>query len=365
MTPEQQRDLFGTIVEFFYPPYVLLPLWPFLWMPFEAVRWLAGALLALSVVASALLWWHLSGGSRRRWPMLAVGAGALHFYPTLDLISLQQLTGLVLLYLTSAVVLAARGHHAWAGVLLALAMIKPQAAALPVVWLSLWALSRRERWNLVLGFMVAMAGQLALAEVLVPGWVGEFATATGRYQAYNRSGYWLPALITGDSVLAGTLLIVLPVAVALIWLWWHHRLAPLTGQAGLGTSAATMAAVFVLLPDISFYNKTFLLLPLVTLAARVKATQMWQRLLWRVTWGLILLPYPAMAAGAVIVWHQYLAARPASTGLRATLSLIGHVQEGTYGVMPLVVTVALLAYMFHRRQDELPSAQSSAPRIGD
>jgi hypothetical protein len=350
MAPEQERDLFGTIVEFFYPPYVLLPLLPFLWLPFEPVRWLAGALLATCVVTSSLLWWHLSGGSQRGMALLAVGGGALLCYPTLDLISLQQLTGLVLLYLTGAIVLASRGHHGWAGVLLALAMIKPQAAALPAAWLLLWALSRRERWRLLAAFLTAMGVQLAFAEALVPGWLGAFLAASARYQRYNEIGYWLPAFVTGGEVPAGALLVGLPVVIALGCLWWRNRHEALTAPAVLGTSASTMAAVFVLMPDIITYNKTFLLLALSTLAAWGKGRARWQRVVWTTVWGLVLLPYPAVALSAWYLLYRHLASEAYATRASSSLASLSGAYGGVPAVLlilsPLVVTGAMLVFTF-------------------
>src|SRR5206468_5646479 len=120
--------------------------------------------------------------------------------------------GLVLAYLVGGYALAARRQYLWAGVLLALAMIKPQGAAVPVAAMLYWALWRRDRWPLLGAFGATMAAQLALAERLRSGWIPEFAAATARYQRFNTISLWLPGQIFG-SVVVGAMLIAGPLAV--------------------------------------------------------------------------------------------------------------------------------------------------------
>src|SRR5581483_4114677 len=109
------------VAAFGYPPYVVVALAPLLWLPFEVVRWLAIVALAICVAGAAILWRRLvQPGDPPSKPAIA-GVTALLFFPSLDLLWLQQLTGLVIICLAGAVWLAARRHLCWSGVLLALA----------------------------------------------------------------------------------------------------------------------------------------------------------------------------------------------------------------------------------------------------
>src|SRR5436190_5334927 len=257
MSPEEEMALFRNICEFFYPPYVVLPLLPLLWLPFEAARWIGTVAMAAAVMSSVWAWLGLIG-VRSRLGRATAALAALLFYPSLDLILLQQLTGLVLVYLVGAYVLLARRRYVLAGVLLALALIKPQGAAIPVAAMLFWALWRRDRWPLLGAFGATVAAQLALAEYLLPGWIPEFAAATARYQRFNTISLWLPGQILG-SVVVGAMLIAGPLAVLVALLWWRHRLDDAALPILVRVMALTFAASVVLMPDISFYNKTFLL----------------------------------------------------------------------------------------------------------
>jgi hypothetical protein len=351
MAPEDEREHFGTIVEFFYPPYVVLPLLPLLWLPFEVARWLTTALLGLAVAGSALLWWRICGGSRRPAALALVAGGSLLFYPSIDLITLQQLTGLVLLEVVAAFALAARGRFIPAGALLALAMIKPQNALLPAAGLLFWSLWRPERRSLPLAFGAVMAAQLLLAQVLVPRWIGEFIAAGERYGEFNRIGYWLPGFLLGSTPL-GVALIAAPVALLLCWHWWRCRRAPLTAPATLLTAAATFGAVVVLLPDISFYNKVFLLPPLLTLATMRPQPSLLGRAALQVVDFYVLAPALAMAIAGCVRW--YIASTGASglsdvAGSEPGAELVGgivHLFQIVTNLLPLVVVPTTIAVAF-------------------
>ncbi len=328
-TREWERDTFRNICEFFYPPFVLLPLVPLLWLPFEVVRWLATAAIAGPIGAGVLLWLRHAGITLSRPRAAGVAALAVVFYPSLDAILLQQLTGLVFLYVIAAVFLAGRNRHAAAGALLALAMIKPQSALIPAACLLFWALWQRDRRPMLLSFAAVMAAQLALAEWLVPGWIFEFIAANARYREYNTIGFWLPGQLLGSDPL-GAVLIAAPLVALLAWGWWRVRALPLSAAPAVRVVALTFVAGVILMPDISYYNKIFLLPAVAFVVRHAEVTGVSARLgrrLLLLALGVPVLLFPLATA------VSRLATEPASPAAEA----LGTAAEAWFLLLPIIV----------------------------
>ena len=363
MAPEEEMHLFRNVAEFFYPPYVALQLLPLLWLPFELVRWLATALLALAVVASAWTWARVVG-VRSHPGLIAAAAGALLFFPTLDLLILQQLTGVVLLELVGAYALIARGRLTFGGLLLGLSLVKPQSAVIPVAALLFWALWRRERWGIIAGLGVTCGVQLAFSWLLVPGWVGEFVSATLRYQRYNVVGFWLPGQLLGSNAL-GAALIAAPLALVLGWQWWRARGLQASSAPMIRLMALTFAASLLLMPDISYYNKVFLIPLLVTILAERRTETPLGRLAWRLTVAFGITPIALVTVAASVGWIGLMLALPLASAL---LTIAGVTIQTMAIFAPLVVVLAALpsCLMARDTQCATPKAQQparqSAPR---
>lgn len=333
-----EMGLLGTTLEFFYPPYVVVPLLPLLWFPFEVVRWQAVGLLGAAVVASAWLWADGLGVAQTRAGRGAVALFALTFYPTLDVLWLQQLTGLLLLYLVSAYVTAARQRYGWAGILLALAMIKPQAAAVPAAGLLFWSVWRRERWGLPAGFILTMTAQLGFSEYLLPGWMAQFQQAAARYREFNSMGFWLPGLLLRSDV-AGAILVAGPLLALLAWVWWRARAAAAGSPAVLRAAALGFGVGVVVMPDIVFYNKTLLLVPLLTLFAAGWGHGALRRA--TACFAALAVAAPVVVMG-VIEWMRWLA-----LGLGWTPALFD-VSQSLYKGLPLFVLPAMVTVCIER-----------------
>ncbi len=253
------------VAAFGYPPYVVVALAPLLWLPFEVVRWLSIVALAACVAGAAILWRKLVRPGDPPSRLAVAGVAALLFFPSLDLLWLQQLTGLVIVCLAGAVWLAARRHLCWSGVLLALAMLKPQLAALPAAGLLFWACCDRRRWALLLSSAAAMAGQLALCQWLLPSWWSEFWQANARYRAFNQSMLWLPQTLGGSR--AGALAISLALLALVAAAWWSARHEAATSPRLAGAAAMSFAVAVALVPDVSFYNRALLVAPVLSVQA--------------------------------------------------------------------------------------------------
>ncbi len=171
---------------FAYPAYVTFLLLPTLHMPFEVVRvgftWLLVALTAISVVLwfQALRWapgWQAIAAT----VLLSVGS-----FAGLQGVKLQQLSLVVAALIAACAALLAGGQLFAAGIVLALATIKPQLVFLLVGFLLFWTLSEwKRRRSFFWGFGLTFSALCVGAQWLLPGWAGEFLRAMRRYQQYT------------------------------------------------------------------------------------------------------------------------------------------------------------------------------------
>ncbi len=251
---------------FAYPVYVAFLLAPTVKVPFatvqEVFRWLLAGLTALSVV----LWLR---GVRWR-PSWARGAImillTLATFPAVQGIRLQQLSLLVAALMAGCVYFLGASKQIVAGILLALATIKPQLALPLAAWLVFWSLSRlQSRWKLAVSFAIALVALMVGAEILLPGWIREFCAAVSAYRSYTQAGSVLDQLAgpTAGAVLA--LVVVIAVAAAS----WRARTNPADTEDDLfsWTTSLVLAATVVVVPSTAPYNQ-LLLLPGAFLIAR-------------------------------------------------------------------------------------------------
>ncbi|MGO9127250.1 MAG: glycosyltransferase family 87 protein [Terriglobales bacterium] len=299
--PHDPRDEQG----FAYPAYVVFLLAPTVTLPFAMVqagfRWLLAGLTG----ASVLFWlrtlrWKVSAETAAILIVLTLGS-----FPVLQGIKLQQLSLLVAGLIALSAMLLVEGYLLSAGVLLALATIKPQLALPISAWFLLWALSdwtrRRRFWWGFAGTIAALAGG---AEYLLPGWVGRFREAVVAYRRYNQGA---------DSVLDSLITpqwgrwLAIAIAVVLAVVAWQRRRA----LAGSGThnhiTVLILAATVVVIPKASPYNQV-LLLPGILLVLQ-QGRELWGRGLGRRVMVAICgsaLLWPWLAAVALIVASVFL-----------------------------------------------------------
>ncbi|HTA23709.1 MAG TPA: glycosyltransferase family 87 protein [Terriglobales bacterium] len=307
--PHDPKDEQG----FAYPVYVVFLLAPTITLPFAIVqtgfRWL---LIALTL-ASVLLWlrtlrWKVSTETAAILLALTIGS-----FPVLQGMKLQQLSLLVAGLIAISATLLVEGHLFSAGVLLALATIKPQLALPISVWFLLWAFSdwtrRRNFWWGFAGTMAVLAGG---AEYLLPGWVGRFRQAIVAYRQYNQgAASVLDILITPQW---GKWLVIL-IVVALAIVAWRCRDAVSGSCVHNQFTVLILAATVVIIPKASPYNQVLLLPGILLLSWQVR--ELWNRGLLRraavAICGLALL-WPWLAAMALLAASIFLPAESVQRG---------------------------------------------------
>ena len=267
ITREIQRGYYGRPLDparaddpkdeqgFVYPVYVVFLLAPTVSLPFDVVqggfRWL---LLALAVV-SVVLWLRVLRWKVSCRTMFVIIVLMLGWLPMVQGIKLQQLSLLVAGLLAASGACLAGGWLSCAGMLLALATIKPQLVWPLVLWLVAWAVSDwRSRRNFVIGFALTMLLMLVGSELLLPGWPRMFLQAIREYHRYTQNQsvlVWLFGAIPGRILEAAS---VLACAVCV----WRVRREPATSAVFGRAVGLVLALTVVIVPMFAPYNQVLL-----------------------------------------------------------------------------------------------------------
>ena len=148
-----------------------------------------------------------------------------------------------------------KGRLTLAGILLALAMIKPQLTVLLAAWLMLWAFSRLYlRWKFAAAFVLTLAALMGAGELLLPGWIHEFYVAVLAYRKYAVSLSLLGELTTPT---LGLLLTVAALSITAI-ICWNARNVRALDREFCRTTSLVLAVTVVVIPTIAPYNQPLL-----------------------------------------------------------------------------------------------------------
>ena len=324
--PLTASDTITNTEQFVYPAYTAFLLVPLTVFPFE---WVTAAFypLALGLLAlSVPLWltglrWRLAPGAAGLLALLgaSTATGAI-------VVLIQQPTVLVAALLAGAAALlgwAGSGNparrpwlYAEAGVLLALATVKPPLSVPLIGWLLVWLLGdwrRRQAlaWGLG-GALVLLAGG---AWLLVPGWPAEWWAALTAFQSYAPGQSLLTGLLPPGW--GGPALGALAGLIAL-HAWAVRRAEP--GDAAFGTGLA-LALLFSVIsyPGWAAYNQVILYpaaLLVLQQAGRFHRSGAPARVVLVLAGALLLLPW-ALAPGVAGIWLGLAAAQDAAAATAA------------------------------------------------
>ncbi len=276
---------------FAYPVYVVFYLAPTIHLPFEVVRrgffWVLLFLTAVSIH----LWLRVLRWSGPPWTEIVALALTLGSFPVMQGLQLQQMSLLVAAIIATAMAVLSSGYPVAAGILLALAAMKPQLLVLLLAWLGLWSLAdwrRRYRW--AVSFLATMALLMAASEWYLPRWIPRFYQAVRDYQGYTGA---MPAMEKLLHPAGGRFLEFLAFA-ALLWACWRQRRAAANSDAFGFTLGLVLATTVLLVPTYAPYNQVLLTPALLVLVKERRA--IWQRsaahrVLFAITIGLIVWPW--------------------------------------------------------------------------
>ncbi|MGD0790969.1 MAG: glycosyltransferase family 87 protein [Terriglobales bacterium] len=290
--PGEPRDEEG----FAYPVYVVFCLAPTIGLPFAIVQkgfyW---ALLLLTCVGT-LLWLRVLLRSAPLWTQISLLALTVGSPAVMQGLKLRQMSLLVAGLLAIAITLLTADHEVAAGVLLALASIKPQLVLLPLCWLAIWTMADwRRRYRLAVSFLVTMTILVAASEWYLPHWIPRFWRAIHEYQRYTGATSVMDNLIGAPWSWAFELLAF---AAIMSVCWRERRQAANTGSFAL-TLGLVLAATVLMVPTSANYNQV-LVIPALLVLAKERRT-IWRRsianrVLFVITTGLVFWPWISSVA---------------------------------------------------------------------
>jgi hypothetical protein len=347
VTREIQKGYYGRVLDparptdpkneqrFAYPLYVIFLLAPTIQWPFSVVQRGVGVVLCGLSVASVFFWFTLL-----RWrPSLSTATTVLLLFlgalPFVQAIKLEQLTLVISGLIAASMAALTVGFPVLAGLLLAVATVKPHLVVLLVAGLLLWGIyNRGEGRRFLLAFFVGEALLLAGAQFTHPGWMREFWLVIQAYRGYT-GGESIPDFFAGKTLGAFVSGIVVLLAARAWWLLRNHEVGSTEFQAAV---ALTLTATVVVIPNIDPYNQ-ILLLPGLLLLVR---DWVWMRSKTRLaagTYGLlgIAVCWPWLAAIGLAASSVFLSA----TALQQKYTL----PFFSSFVLPVIAFIVLALYL--------------------
>ena len=259
---------------FAYPVYVVFLLAPTIHVDFAKLQAWAPVLLGALTAISVWLWLGVLRWRPPAWLTLALVLFVLSSPQIAQGLRLRQVGLLVAFLLTVATWCVTRNRLFAAGVLLAVATIKPQMVALIMVWFFLWTLGDwKKRWPLVGGFALALGLLVGGGDILVPRWLSYFIEGVEAYRKYFPTTSPV-RLILGNWI--GGILSVLGVIVLLNYAWTRRKAATESPEFPQVLSLFFVASLLVL-PLLTPYNQVLLLLPILILVRDWRALSRWGR----------------------------------------------------------------------------------------
>lgn len=283
---------------FAYPVYVAFLLAPTLTLPFPVVQVAFRCFLIALVPATVLLWvfalrWRPKASTTVILLLLTLGS-----FPGLQGVKLQQLSVVVSALVAASVASLISGHLVLAGVILALATIKPQLTVLIADWLLLWAITKRERLGFVWGFIATLAALVLAGQLVLPGWIPRFVHGLTAYQQYTGGGRSLLDVLTTPPI--GRVISAALIAGSAIFCWRLRTETADSNNFRLAL-ALVLALTVVVVPTFAPYNQ-LLLLPAIFLLL-----QHWKAI-WKSTAGravavviLAVLSWPWLVSLALLI----------------------------------------------------------------
>jgi Glycosyltransferase family 87 len=328
VTRQIQTDIYGHPLEqnspwakqsFVYPAHIILILAPLTLLPWHFLAafftWLGFPVVALT----SFLWLRLCQPSLHAPAQVLVIGLSVISWPSITAFGVQP-TVYIAAAMALAIVCFRRGADLSAGILLALATVKPHLVILLIAWLLVVAF-RERRFRFITGFAVTLAVMLAASLVLVPHWIPHWIEAS------LRDAGKMPLLVTVAGHRIGAVLCIALLVTVAIRIW---RLASDPGKADafVCSVALLLTATVCVIPATPWmiYNDLLLVPAILVLLPKLLTTRPAGLLYGLAQLGLVagILIAPVCAAlGLVFGYSVVLALSPSLVLFVAPLTLIG------------------------------------------
>lgn len=170
---------------FYYPAHLMIFFLPFARLPYPIAHFIWIIIVQLFVVIGLFLLYkdtHYPPSVNRFSVFVLL---SLFFIPYLQNTIWGQYNTIGILFLTMVYMALRREKYFLAGLLAIGLTFKPQNYLLPLVFLLLWALLIKKRWNFMLGFSVSCLGFGLLAEYFEPHWIASFLQGIKIYNNFH------------------------------------------------------------------------------------------------------------------------------------------------------------------------------------
>ena len=235
--PNEDQQLFA------YPLHAVFVFAPFALIEnYNLVRAIWMTVLEISLVIMAFIGLRLSNIRLSPWILGGAAIFGLLWYHGMRPLINGNPSILSALFLAVSLVAIRAKQDLLAGVLLALATLKPQIVILIIPLTLVWSLSHR-RWKLLSSFFLSLLIMLIATLVIEPGWIPQNLNQIRYYPEYTLPGtprslleVWWPGwgliIALAITVITGTIL---------LWMWANAWRAPFTVYlwAAFGTMAIT------------------------------------------------------------------------------------------------------------------------------
>jgi hypothetical protein len=181
---------------FVYPMTSMIFFAPFGLLDYPAARPIWMTILEVSLIALAIIGLRLSDWSPSIWMFGVIMLFSMFWYHGLRTIIVGQFAAIEAILIIGSLYLIKNDQDLIAGFLLALATSKPQMAFLIIPFVLLWSFSRR-RWEIWIGFWIALIILLASSLILLPSWPLEMFRQLLNYPSYTNIGSPL-SIISGS-----------------------------------------------------------------------------------------------------------------------------------------------------------------------
>jgi hypothetical protein len=285
---------------FVYPLYVVFYLAPTIHASFPSVQHVFFWVLLGLTVVSVPIWLRVVDWRAPVCIQVSIAALTIGSLGGMQGLKLQQLTLFVAPLIGLAMLLLIWDRQVLAGVVLALASIKPQLICLLCLWLLIWTAGDwRRRWRWLAALLLTMGLLLGGSLQLLPHWIAEFLHAMREYRGYVQSLSVAEVLMPRP---LSWLLELVALGATLHATWTTRRSAARSPEFRHMTSVVLTITVF-LIPAFSPYNQ-ILLLPVVFWAVRQRHS-IWGsstavRALCLLTMALLCWPWVAATALAAL-----------------------------------------------------------------
>jgi len=197
------------------------------------------------------------------WAQASIAFVTLGSLAVVQGLKLQQMTLAVAALMAVAIVLLVTDHQIAAGILLALATIKPQLVFLLLLWLAIWTvadLKNRYRW--AASFLMMMTVLFVAAEIWLPHWIPKFWQAAREYQRYTNAVPILDLLMPAP----WSRFLQVAAGIAAAYVCWKNRKFGEHSPAFAINTCLVLTVTLVIVPTYALYNQVLLLPALLMLA---------------------------------------------------------------------------------------------------